>query len=171
MKVILIMAVSMDGKIALHSKHAANWTSKEDKKHFIEFTKQCGCLIMGRETFSTIGRPLHGRLNLIFTRSPEKFKNQPGLLEFTNQSPESVLEDIKTRGFNQVALCGGTKINNLFLKKNLIDEIHLTIEPILFGKGMGLFDLDINPLKLKLLDTEKINHHTFTCKYQILKTI
>ena len=68
-KVILIAAISADGKIAERTdQNSLDWTSKEDTRFFIERTKQAGALIMGRKTFESIGKPLPGRINLILTK-------------------------------------------------------------------------------------------------------
>ena len=99
MKVILMLAMTVDGKIARSTDHAADWTSKEDKKAFVEATKEAGAIIMGRNTFETIGRPLPGRLNLILTSTPDKFKDkeEQGLLEFFNGDPIETIKYLSER--------------------------------------------------------------------------
>ena len=39
MKIILMMAITLDGKIGKTSDHLANWTSREDKKQFVDIMK------------------------------------------------------------------------------------------------------------------------------------
>jgi len=59
MKTIIISCLTADGYIAKNSTHAAMWTSKEDKKRFIEVTKRAGVVIMGLNTWQTLGgKPL-----------------------------------------------------------------------------------------------------------------
>ena len=101
MKLILMMAMTLDGIIAKNSNQLADWTSKADKKAFIAETKKHGVIIMGQTTFETIGRPLPGRLNLILSLEPEKFKDrqQPGILEFVKGTPEEIVAMLQSRGF------------------------------------------------------------------------
>ncbi|MCL5782229.1 MAG: dihydrofolate reductase, partial [Patescibacteria group bacterium] len=58
MKCFIIAALSADGYIARDEHHPAFWTSKEDKKRFVELTKRAGVVIMGSTTYTTIARPL-----------------------------------------------------------------------------------------------------------------
>lgn len=168
MKVILMMAMTLDGKIAKNSGHFANWTSQADKKSFVAETKAAGVILMGRQTYETIGRPLPGRLNIVMTQSPEKFESMPGELEYTNLSPEKVLEELATRGFETLILGGGSKINSLFLEKGLINELLLTIEPKLFGNGLSLFkDIDID-LDLELLEINSLSDNVLQLRYKVL---
>ena len=53
-KVFIIAAISADGFIAKDTNHPAMWTSKADKKRFIELTKRAGVVIMGATTFKTL---------------------------------------------------------------------------------------------------------------------
>jgi len=171
MKTILMLAISADGKIAKHENHLADWTSAEDKKEFIKTTKEAGNIIMGRKTYDTIGRPLPNRLNLIMTRSVESRKKDeiPGTLEFTDQSPKDIIANLEKLGFETAIVGGGTAINTLFLKENLIDEIKLTIEPKLFGSGFGIFDkIDVD-VDLELLEMKKLNDNTIYLHYKIIK--
>jgi len=169
MKTILMMAMTVDGLIAKHADHLADWTSKADKKIFVEETKKAGVIIMGKTTYNTIGRPLPGRLNLILERNPDTSLNQPGILEFTKTPPKQLLKDLDKRGYNSVILGGGPTINGIFLNKNLIDELWLTVEPKLFGEGMGLFkNADVN-LDLELLEIKELDNNVFQLRYKIKK--
>jgi len=169
MKAFIILATTADGKIAKDANHVANWTSKEDKQFFISKTKEAGVVIMGLNTYKTINRPLPERLNIVLTRTPEKEKQLSGSLEFTNQTPQEIFADLKKRGYNQVAVIGGATINSLFLAAGLIDELYLTIEPVLFGSGIGLFADKIDIGKLQLLETKKISDNVILLHYQIKK--
>jgi len=169
-KIILMLAVTADGKIAKHENHLADWTSPEDKKLFIQETKKAGVIIMGRKTFDTIGKPLPNRLNLIMTSKAQQKKAEaiPGTLEFTDQQPKQIIENLEKLGFKTAILGGGTAINTLFLKENLIDEIKLTIEPKIFSTGHGIFDkIDVN-MDLELIEMKKLNPNTIFVHYKVI---
>ncbi|MBF0204054.1 MAG: dihydrofolate reductase, partial [Desulfamplus sp.] len=72
MKVILVMAMTLDGKIARHSMEPVDWTGKADKKKFVEITKKAGAVIMGSTTFDTIGKRLPNRKNIVMTRNASR---------------------------------------------------------------------------------------------------
>ncbi|HUT22133.1 MAG TPA: dihydrofolate reductase family protein [Candidatus Bipolaricaulota bacterium] len=171
MNITLMMAITADGKIAKDESHLADWTSVEDKKLFVEKTKEAGVIIMGRKTFETIGKPLPGRLNLVITSQAKEKQGQaiPGSLEFTDLSPKEIIEELKNKGFKNAILGGGAAINSLFLEQNLIDEIMLTVEPKIFGSGLNLFNNVKTDLNLRLLEIKKINENAVNLHYQVIK--
>lgn len=132
MKTFIIAAITADGYIAKDVHHASiAWTSKADKKRFVELTKEAGVVVMGSSTYETIGRPLPNRVNIVYSRS-KKFEG----VEVTNLAPHDLLNELRDRGFKSVAICGGSHIYSMFMKAKAVDTIYLTIEPILFGKGI-----------------------------------
>lgn len=151
-KAFIIAAVSADGFIAKDPDHLATWTSKEDKKRFVELTKKSGVIIMGSTTYKTIGRPLKDRLNIVYSNKGN-IPNSEGV-EVTNLEPAELLKSLHARGYKEVAICGGSQIYTKFLEAKLVDRIFLTIEPIIFGQGMSLFT---KQLEYKL---ETISSHT-----------
>jgi len=163
------MAITLDGLVAKHTTHAATWTSKADKKVFIEETKKAGAIIMGQTTYDTIGKPLPGRLNVVMNITPDTSQNIPGTLEFTNTQPPELLKQLEERGYTSVIIGGGPTINGLFLKQGLIDEILLTIEPKIFGEGLNLFrGADVN-LDLQLLEVNRLSDDVIQVRYSIKK--
>lgn len=146
MDVILLMASTVDGKIAKDSKQPVDWTGKADKHYFVKQTKKAGVMIMGSETYDTIGKPLPGRLNIVMTQDKSRQSDQDNLI-FTDLSPIMILEDLELKGYSSVVLIGGAIINSLFARDNLITQVHLTLVPMLFGSGLSIFapplDLDI----------------------------
>ncbi len=163
--VTLIMAMTADGKIAKNSTQLANWTSREDKKLFVETSKKHGVIMMGENTFNTFPSPLPERLNVVFTQQ-ENPKEIEGV-KWVGGEPEKVLAELEALGYQSALLGGGTTLNSLFLKNKLIDEIILTIEPKIFGNGLSLFneDLDAN---LELIAMEKLNENTIMLKYKVI---
>lgn len=168
MKLILMMAITLDGKIAKHTTQLADWTSHADKKIFVAETKSAGVIIMGKTTYETIGQPLPGRLNVVLDQNPDTSKNIPNSLEYTNLPPKELLADLSARGFEKVILGGGATINGLFLKENLIDEIWLTIEPKIFGEGLSLFkDADVD-LSLELIEVRNLDKDVIQARYKVI---
>ena len=173
MKIILMMAMTADGKIAKTSDHFPDWTSREDKKYFFETTKKHGVILMGEKTFKTFPKPLPGRLNVVFTleKNPRLIGGQvpdPENVKFVSGDVEKVLEELEDMGYKSAILGGGAFLNSQFLQKKLIDEIWLTIEPKIFGDGLGVFGGDFNT-NLKLISVEKINESSVVVKYEVIK--
>jgi dihydrofolate reductase len=163
--VTLMMAITLDGKIAKDSQQFANWTSKEDKKLFVEVSNQHRVIMMGENTFNTFPGPLKNRLNVVFSR-----QDNPPVKEgvkWVSGDPKIVLDELQDMGYSSALLGGGSFLNSLFLKEKLISEIILTVEPKIFGQGLSLFneDFDIN---LELQEMKKLNDNTIMLRYKII---
>jgi len=163
-KVSIIVAETADGFIAKEANHPALWTSKEDKKHFVEITKRAGVVIMGSTTWKTLPKPMKDRLNIVYTRSGETYEGA----ESTSIEPKELIDSLESRGFSEVSICGGSSIYTLFLKAGVVDTIYLTIEPILFGKGISIFNEQLD-LKLELQSETKTEAGTIFLEYKVIK--
>ena len=164
MKTFLIAALSADGYIGKNSGHLADWTSKEDKKFFVEMTKKAEVIIMGENTYETIKKPLPGRLNVIYSHD----KEYEGV-EVTQKDPKELLKDLENRGYHEVAIGGGSQIYTMFMEQGLVDKLYLSIEPVVFGKGIPLFNKELD-VKLQLENESKLGEQTVLLEYDVLKT-
>lgn len=169
MKVVLVMVMTADGCIAKsESQSSLDWTTKEDMQFFVRKTKECGAVIVGNTTYKTIGKPLPGRLMKIMTRDTLRAKESvAGEAEFTAASPQEVLSELEERGYDQVALIGGSTINGLFLEAGLVDELFLSIAPHLFGNGVRLAKANLN-VSLELVGTEQLSNQVINMHYRVM---
>ena len=165
----IIAAVTADGFIAENENHAAMWTSKADKKRFVELTKRAGVVIMGSRTFRTLPRPLKERLNIVYTKSPEYIEQLKGQenVEVTQDAPRALLEKLEARGFKEVAICGGSQVYTNFMKARVVDKIYLTVEPIIFGKGLTIFNEALPHTHLELISKEATDTGTLMLEYKV----
>jgi dihydrofolate reductase len=167
MKLILIMALTADGKIGRTSTHFPDWTEPADKKLFMSISKDAGVIIMGSRTFDTLGKPLPGRKHVVMTQDKDRRSSSENLM-FTRKKPADILSDLDAEGYDTVILAGGAQINYLFAKENLIDEVLLTYSPKLFGTGLSLFSDSVH-MDLELLEHRRIGENTLQVKYRVLK--
>lgn len=167
MYVALIAALSADGKIGTDEyRSSTEWTSPEDTAFFVRKSRDLGTVIMGRKTFDTIGKPLDARLTVVMTRSPGSHEQQPGLLEFTDAPPSEILRDLESRGRSRVALSGGYSVYSRFLADGLVNELFLTVEPILFGRGIPLAE-NFERINMTLIDSKRLGAQTVLLHYRV----
>lgn len=157
------MAMTVDGKIGRSSNHFANWTSLEDKKHFFKTTRNVGTMIMGRNTFETLPSILKERTTIVLGRGITRNEN----VIFYNDKIENIREFLISKGIKEAILCGGEYANSSMLKVFAIDELMITIEPRIFGDGLGLFK-GFFDRQLKLLSIEKLNSNSILLHYKLL---
>lgn len=163
MNVFIIAALTADGFIAKDEKHLASWTSKTDKKRFVELTKKAGVMVMGRKTFETIGKALPGRKTIVYTSQKKVIEN----VEMTSEDPKTFVARLEKEGCHSLAICGGASIYTLFMESGVVNKLYLTIEPVLFGKGVNLFNKEINA-SFVLTSVEKIES-TLLLEYDLKK--
>nr|AIA13250.1 Dihydrofolate reductase [uncultured bacterium] len=165
MNVFIIAALTADGFIAKTSDHGADWTSAEDKKLFVQLTKEAGVMVMGSKTFATIGKALPGRRNIIYTSRPETITAEG--VETTAEDPKELLQRLEREGAQGVAIIGGATIYAMFLKAGLVNDLYLTIEPLLFGSGVSLADSDLSA-SLKLKEVQQLNENAVLLHYTVV---
>lgn len=165
-KVFIIAAETLDGFIAKDNHHSPFlWTSKEDKRHFIELTKRAGVVVMGATTYKTIGRPMKDRHTIVYSKSAQ-FDG----VEVTSDDPITLIDKLEKKGFKEVAICGGSSIYTMFLKAGVVDTIYLTVEPLLFGSGISLLNENLQ-IHLKLVHHHTTENGTFLLEYKVLNTL
>jgi len=162
MKIILMMAITLDGIIGKHKSHFADWTSREDKQLFMDISKEVGVVLMGKNTFDTFSKPLPDRLNVVFTE--EDKAGMEGVMWVKGDIKE-VIKRLEEK-YDTAILGGGSYLNSLFLKEKLINEMMITIEPKLFGSGLTLFT-DEYDIDLELIDIKKLNNNTINLHYKV----
>jgi len=173
-KTMLLCAQSLNGFIARGESDPVNWTSGEDKKLFKRMTSQPDtALVMGRRTYELLPPParsgevsLPGRFLAVMTRHPERFEKHPARL-FWSEGPQDLLRELQSRGFERCYIVGGTQTNTLFLQHRLLQEIYLTVEPVLFSGGLPLFSEVPDDVHLHLLETRPIYPDAFHFHYRV----
>ncbi len=168
MKVILYMAISINGMIA-KSDDDTSWISKEEWDSYSLAVRTAGNLIIGHRTYG------------ILTKQPEFSEFKDVKLVVVTQgdfqtlaknhliahSPKEALDLLKD--FKEVIVAGGGILNASFLAENLVDEIYLDIEPIILGQGIPLFKDKNFERNLKLVGQKKISDNEIQLHYEVLK--
>jgi len=174
MRITTVDVISLNGKVAKEGElNDHSWTSPEDWRHFLELMRKHTLVVMGRGTYETIHpQPQLKRLRVVLTHHPERYRSQtvPGSIEFMNESPKSLIQRMEQAGHTEMLLVGG-RINTEFMAAGLVDEMYVTIEPVVFGKGQALLEEAEFQWKLQLVDVTQLNSRgTLLAHYTIDKT-
>lgn len=156
---IAIAAMTLDGKIAKDPNHlSTTWTSAEDKVFFQDMLKQCDAVIVGRNTYETAKEPLSKRNTVVISRQVSQLVSPSATVTFINPGKTDLKKFIADKGWQSVAVLGGAQIYTYCLQNDLFDELYLTIEPIVFGQGIGLSAANIAlDKKFRLLSSKILN--------------
>ncbi|HKU18690.1 MAG TPA: dihydrofolate reductase family protein [Candidatus Saccharimonadales bacterium] len=174
MRIIIPVVLSADGKMSKGDNgNAHTWASKEDAQYFDRLRAEHWLLIMGRDTYETVRpKPEPDRLRVVLTSTPEAYTADavPGQLEFVQSSPVELVRQLAARGYDEALLLGGRRVHSDFLVAGLIDELHITIEPVLFGSGLSLLADQLVDIPLRLAETMRLNSRgTLLLRYEVKK--
>src|SRR5574344_2664485 len=132
MKLTCVMVMTADGLVTRGDDSPMMWSSQEDKNHFRSLVKNFDVLITGRKTFNQI---TYKKEYFILTHNKELFQKTEDHVHYVNSNAKEIYEMILTKGYKNAGLIGGPETNYLFFKEHLVDDLYITIEPYLFGKG------------------------------------
>ena len=172
MTTFIIAAITADGFIAKNPLHSPlSWRSEGDRKFFIERTKQAGLAIMGLNTALASKKPLPGRRNIIYANSKDQLPHwqEYGEWEVTQKDPKELLVSLLKDGHKEVAVCGGATIYTMFMEAGVVDTLYLSVEPILFGEGITLFNREIDA-RLSLISSKQLGEQAVLLEYNVVKT-
>lgn len=175
MHVTLIAAQSVDGFITRHNEPGSGFTSAADKDYFRDALRTFDCRVMGAGTYRASRAIVRRtaapeRIQIVVTRTTDAFKEDVvvGALEFVDLSAKEILRSLEKRGYQRCALIGGSQVHHLFLAADCVDELWLTIEPVLFGSGTPFLSGEVNS-QLERLSHELLSADTLLVKYRVIK--
>lgn len=173
MKVILFMTISLNGVIA-RENNEEDFISHRNWLAFVELANKTGCIIWGRKTHEIVGKwgkeywTKIEKIKKVIISTDKNIKLEENCISAS--SPEESLKKLSSQGFNNVILSGGGNLNSSFVKKNLIDEIVLNIEPVLIGAGIPVFKLErFEDVRLELIEMKKLEENITQLHYKVLK--
>ncbi|WP_404422758.1 dihydrofolate reductase family protein [Nibricoccus sp. IMCC34717] len=172
MEIVLIAALSLDGRLTRHETPGVAFASAEDQVFLRQRLRECDASIMGAGTYrlhreAILAKTPAKRLRLIWTRTPEAFQSdaKPGSLEFSAETPVALVERLRSLGVRRVALLGGPQVYSAFLEANLVDELWLTYEPEVVGTGLPLAQLPLGS-RWERAQTRALNADTLAIRYR-----
>ena len=167
-KIKLFIASSLDGCIA-RSDGSVDWLPEHAKSGYDEFYKTIDTVIMGRKTYEQIlsfgAYPYEGKKSYVFTSNADQKNNEN--VEFVSNVEELTKELFLSSG-KDVWLIGGSLLISFFLNHGLIDEIILSVIPLMLRKGIPLFKDLQEETKLELIKTTQYDE-LVEMQYRVLK--
>ena len=138
-KVTLIMVMSANGKVARKTVHNSfEWNSNEDQRQFLKRIRGIGTALMGSNTYRSIDQtPYEGVTLYVLSHHPDRLREHPAV-HLVQGRVIDICRDIRDQGISHLALLGGPDVNAQFFNYDLVDEIFLTVEPLLLDGGLNL---------------------------------
>lgn len=138
-KIILNIALSLDGYIA-GPKGEFDWLFTDQDYGLKEFFARVDATLIGRKTYDLmmkLGGAHPGMRNYVFSRKRTRAKEKNTV--FISEDPAAFVKKLKSEKGKDIWLVGGGELAHSFFEADLVDEMILSIHPILLGRGILLF--------------------------------
>ena len=173
-KVIVYIAMSLDGYIADSSGNLdfLDLVIEENEDYgYCEFIDSVSTVIIGRKTYDKIlsfGIPFpHPDKEVFVISHTSRLISRK--IHFYTGSLAKLIEDLKNSKVKNIFVDGGGKLVSTMISQNLVDEIIISIIPIILGDGIPLFNNNLDQKKLKLIDSKSFNKGLVQLHYSIEK--
>ncbi len=151
-KITAYIASSLDGFVA-REDGSVDWLPDTAGTGYDAFYKSVDTVIMGRVTYEqilTFGKyPYKDKKLLVFTKTSQSKEG----VEFVSDVESFVRTGFPNAGEN-IWLVGGAQLFSSFLKEEAVDEIIISVIPVILGKGVPLFT-GMKEIELELVKTKE----------------
>jgi dihydrofolate reductase len=150
--VTLHMISSLDGFIAKHDNTVA-WMDTPgsvyepgvsiSEEEVSTFLKSIDCYVLGSRTYEhalQLGWPYGDTPVVVVTTRKWPQASTRKSIEFYSGDLNTLVDEKLAPRYRNIWLVGGAMLSQHFLEQGLVDEIRLTIAPVLLGEGLRLFD-------------------------------
>lgn len=178
-KVSVFIATSLDGYIArsdgsIDWLDAANAAVPEGEDFgYNALMETVDALIMGRNSYEKVlsfnSWPYGDTPVTILSRNPIAFpEGLPKTVQHSSEKPTDLCERMSREGINHIYVDGGNTIQR-FLAAGLVDELTITVIPVILGDGLSLFGSTTSDLLLTCVGAKAYEFGFVQLKYTILK--
>ncbi|MDP2114668.1 MAG: dihydrofolate reductase family protein [Bacteroidota bacterium] len=169
-KLILYIAMSLDGFIAKQDDDISFLTAVEQEGEdygYSKFIETIDDVILGRKTYDKIlamgiDWPYGGRKVYVLTRTPKPDSDN---IQFYSGSLPDLISTLKNQEGKHIYCDGGAETVHQLLQDDTIDEMTISIIPVLLGDGIGLFKGGLQEQKLQLINAQSFEKGLMQLRY------
>jgi len=171
-KVILGLGISLDGYIARRDGSVDFLFMPKDYS-MAPFFKTIDTAILGRKTYDVAkamgGGGFDGKTRFYVMSRTLPPGEREGLI-FTQESPASLIAQLRKNNGKNIWMMGGGELARDFLRADLIDELYLGVVPVLLGEGIPLFPSGFPQRDLALMENKSYSQGLIALKYERVRT-
>lgn len=170
-KIILNVAVSLDSFIE-DANGAYDWCFMDQDYGLTEFGNSIDTVFFGRKSYELVLKENYTDYykdlkQYVFSTKLRKLEDDSVTL--INDDFLARVNKIKNTEGKNIWLFGGASLVSFFMKENLVDELMLSVHPILLGSGKPLFENLDTRTQLKLTNSITYNSGLVQLFYDVLK--
>lgn len=173
MPISLIAVASVNALITRNEEPGTGFASQADFDWFRQKLKDSDLVLLGGATYRAARESIRenartGPPRWVFSRNIAQHEDDtiPGAVEFRTLDRDCFLADTTARGFTDIALVGGPALSTWFLDQGLVDELYLTVEPLIFSSGTPLVTSGRN-IDLALESVKRLSDQTLLLHYRL----
>ena len=174
-KLIYHVGATLDGFIAHEDGSAEGFIYEGD--HVTDYTQSLesyDTVLMGKKTYEfgyqyglQPGQPAYPHMkHYIFSKTLHFDSSVSDQVKVVDKNEVDFIKQLKAGQGTPLYLCGGGSFAGFLLEQGLIDELKVKLYPVLFGKGIPLFETK-KEVKLALLDSKVYDTGVSLLTYQI----
>ncbi len=163
-KIKVYLAISLDGYVARRDKDVSwlggDGSDAENMGSYEEFFQSVDTVVMGRTTYEQVitelapgNWPYEGKQSYVVTSKVEPDQKE---ITFTSDLL-GLLEKLKSAEGADIWIMGGAKLVQQVIRAGLVDELIVSVMPVLLGEGIRLWEEPGVETKLKLKLTRNYN--------------
>ena len=140
-KVVLGVAVSLDGFIE-GPNGEYDWCFTDQDYGLSSFFKRVDAILMGRRSYEVAQsaggqNPWEGMTTYVFSNSLKEVKSKD--VKIVSGDTSDIVKKMKQQEGKDMWLFGGAELTTSFINLGLVDELWLSVHPIVLGAGKPLF--------------------------------
>ncbi len=171
-KVIFSLANSLDNYIA-RKDGAIDWilSGEEAASAMTEFWKTIDAVVIGRKTYEPVlksGTPFPtfpGVKNYVLSHTLKESPDKN--VEIIGEDVAEFIHRLKTEEGKDIFVMGGGLLAKPLFEANLIDEVGVTIHPVLLGSGIPLFYEISRQVDLELIKSQVFKNGCVSISYRV----
>lgn len=164
-KILLNVAVSLDGFIE-GPNGEYDWCFNDQDYGLTPFFKGLDSIFMGRKSYEVSTKtadvnPWKGITTYVFSRTMDKSPSDDVKVVRGMDDVQSIID----QPGKDIWLFGGAELTTAFLNAGLIDELWLSVHPIVLGAGKPLFQNIDGRKHMKLVESKTYDTGLVSLKY------
>lgn len=158
--------MSLDGFIA-DTKGGHDWIIMDPSFDFAGFMAEFDTVLLGRKTYEATrgmggsGMPGMRAVVCSTTLNPAVHAD----IEVVPQA-EAFVRELKQAPGKDVWLFGGGGLFGTLLDSGVVDQIEVSLIPIMLGEGVPLIPAGVRPVVLRLLESKTLSNGTVCTRYE-----
>jgi dihydrofolate reductase len=168
-KIVLGLAITLDGLIE-GPNGEYDWCFTDQDYGMKEFLESIDAVFYGRKSYELMmnwegGNPFANKKSYVFSHSWTDGHNN---FEVVSGDVIAKVKALKEAKGKDIWLFGGASLTTFLMNHGLVDQLWLSVHPIILGKGKPLFVELVNRTKLELMETKPYETGLLSLRYRIV---